>query len=209
MLNPVLHDLMPPRHPTIGDAGLSSLLTALMDRIECGMLACSADGELLHANLAARRELATAQLLHLDDDGIVRCQRGSSEAWVASLHNAALRHLSSMVQLREGAAHALVAVSPAAVGTQHVAIAVIGRRNLCSPLGLEMLASSYGLTFAESRVLRALIDSQTVREIADTHGVAVTTIRTQVLAIREKLGVRSIDALLLRAAEVPPITARH
>jgi DNA-binding CsgD family transcriptional regulator len=71
-----------------------------------------------------------------------------------------------------------------------------------------MLSASHGLTYAEQRVLRALVDNSTVREIAALHGVSVTTVRSQIQAVREKLGARSIDALLLQAAALPPVTAR-
>jgi DNA-binding CsgD family transcriptional regulator len=87
-------------------------------------------------------------------------------------------------------------------------LVMMGRRQVCSPLGLELLASHHGLTIAESRVLRALVDNRSPREIAALHGVAIATIRTQISAVRDKLGVRSIDALLLRAAEMPPLSVR-
>ena len=89
------------------------------------------------------------------------------------------------------------------------ALLMIGRRNVCSPLGLEMLALRHGLTLTERRVLRALIASQSARDIADAHGVAMSTIRSQIQSIRDKVGVRSIEELLLRAAQVPPVSSWH
>lgn len=84
-------------------------------------------------------------------------------------------------------------------------LVVLGKRQLCSDLGLEMLATSYGLTLAERRVLAALVREATPREIAAAHAVALSTVRTQISSIRSKLGTHSIDGLLLRAAEVPPV----
>ena len=46
---------------------------------------------------------------------------------------------------------------------------------------------------------------ETTRDIARTKGVELSTVRTQIASIRTKLGVRSVEALLLRAAEVPPV----
>ncbi|OYU72791.1 MAG: LuxR family transcriptional regulator, partial [Burkholderiales bacterium PBB5] len=66
----------------------------------------------------------------------------------------------------------------------------------------------HGLTYAAQRVLRALVNNSTVREIAASHGVSIATVRTQIQAVREKLGARSIDALLLQTAAMPPVTAR-
>ena len=45
-------------------------------------------------------------------------------------------------------------------------LVVLGRRQHCSELGLEMLAGSYGLTLAEPRVLSGLVRQATPREIA-------------------------------------------
>ena len=192
----------------IDDSRMNRLLAVLMDRIECGMLACGPRGELLHANLAARRELQGGRIMRLVD-GIVCCVCRSSDAWIGALHEAAMRHRSTLLELIEGSERITAAISPAAGESDAVAMVVLGRRQACSALGLQMLATSRGLTIAEQNVLRDLVASRTVREIAATHGVAVATVRSQIQAIRDKLGVRSIDALLLLAAELPPITARH
>ncbi|HEY9022647.1 MAG TPA: helix-turn-helix transcriptional regulator [Burkholderiaceae bacterium] len=186
------------------------LLAALMDRIECGVAACLADGELLHANLAARRELAETRTLRVEE-GRLQCEAAWREDWIAALRNAASRHRTSLVVLGTGEDRITVATMPLALDLDGppAIVVVMGRRSPCSTLGMEMLASSHGLTYAESRVLRALVDSRTPREIAATHGVAVATVRTQIQSVRDKLGVRSIDALLLRAAEMPPLSARQ
>lgn len=189
---------------------LSRFLSALMDRIECGVLACRPDGEVLHANLAAERELADGRTLKVVD-GFVQCSAPSKEAWVAALNNAGQRHRTSLVSLGTGLERLTIAAMPMhveGVGSPAVVI-LMGRRSVCSALGLEMLANSHGLTYAESRVFRELVGNRTPREIAASHGVAVATVRTQIQSVRDKLGVRSIDALLLRAAEMPPVFARQ
>jgi len=185
------------------------LLTALMDRLACGVLAVDADGLLLHANSAARRELAQAGPLHLDGRQVRACTV-MQDIWSTALHDAAVRQRTRLMALQDGAERLTVALLPVHVdgSDRPAAVAMLGRRNVCSPLGLEMLSASHGLTYAEQRVLRALVDNSTVREIAATHGVSVTTVRTQIQAVRDKLGARSIDALLLQAAALPPVTAR-
>jgi len=189
----------------------SRLLNALMDRLECGLLACGALGELFHANAAARRELDRGSLIRVEG-GRVRCVSAQHDAaWQARLTDSAVRSRSSLWSLEGEAQRLMMAFMPVNVdGVESpAAIVMMGRRSICSALGLEMLSSSHGLTLAEQRVLRALVGNSSAREIAATHGVAVATVRTQIQAVRDKLGVRSIDALLLRAAEVPPVTARY
>jgi len=97
-------------------------------------------------------------------------------------------------------------VGPAQADGQHVLV-MLGRRQPCSELGLEMLAASYGLTLAERRVLGALVREASPREIAAQNAVALSTIRTQIQSIRIKLGARNVEGLLLRAAEVPPVAS--
>ena len=103
----------------------------------------------------------------------------------------------------------MVSVLPlsAAVGQVAQVLVMLGRREPCSALGLELLASSYGLTLAETRVLAALTHKATPREIAAQNAVAMSTVRTQISSIRAKLDVRSIEGVLLRAAEVPPMAS--
>jgi DNA-binding NarL/FixJ family response regulator len=94
-------------------------------------------------------------------------------------------------------------------GGESLVLVMIGRRTLCTPLGLELLALQHRLTWAEQRVLRAIVGGSAVRDIAVDNGVAVSTIRTQVQSIRDKLGVGNIDALLLIAARIPPVPSCH
>lgn len=197
-------------HPSAIDPPvLTRLLSALMDRIACGVLACGPQGELFHANVAAKRELASAGPLRLADNQ-VRSTAALQDIWCTALHDAAVRQRTRLMSLHDGGERLMVALLPVHVDgiAGPAAVAMLGRRNICSPLGLEMLAASHGLTFAEQRVLRALVGNSSVREIAASHGVTVATVRTQIQAVRDKLGVRSIDALLLRAAALPPVTAR-
>jgi DNA-binding CsgD family transcriptional regulator len=185
----------------------SGLLTAVVDRLECGLMACGPEGELLHANVSARRELRGASSLRLAGDRVA-CQGPAEDSWRTALSAAALGQMSSLVDLGTIDRPWMVAVMPLRVspGGASGALVVMGRRSACSPLALEMLASRHGLTYAEGRVFQALIASRTAREIAEQHGVAIATVRTQIQSVRDKLGVRSIDALLLRAAQVPPVT---
>jgi DNA-binding CsgD family transcriptional regulator len=183
-----------------------SLLAALLDRLDCGLVAVDDACTLLHGNRAALRELSSGRALCLEE-GAVRVSHGAQLAWTSLVRDAAVRQRSRLLRLGDEDDHLTLVAMPvhAEPRDRPTALVMMGGRSLCSPLGLEMLASSHGLTFAERRVLRALIDSQSPKEVAAAHGVAMATVRSQIKSIRDKMGVRSIDALLLRAAEVPPV----
>jgi DNA-binding CsgD family transcriptional regulator len=211
-LMPTVHDL-PEGCPTfhgMDGATANRLAFALIDRIGSGIAAISADGQLFHANRSAREELARGPTLQVDGER-VRCLRAYDAEWRAALHDAAVRQRSRLLWLGSDDARLRVIAMPMHVEglATPAALVMFGRRSVCSPLGIEMLASRHGLTYAERRVFSALVENRSTSEIAAIHGVGMSTIRSQIMSIREKLQVRSIDALLLRAAEVPPVTALH
>ena len=109
----------------------------------------------------------------------------------------------SLVRLVAGDHRLHVSTLPLAGDTGPLVLVVLGRRRACSELELELLAGSYGLTHAERRVLAGLMQEERPSEIAVRHAVKLSTVRTQISSIRAKLGTRSIEGLLLRAAEVP------
>src|SRR5689334_7077387 len=74
----------------------TELLSALMDRIACGVLACRADGLLLHANSAARRELAQPGALQLEGSH-VRASAAQQDIWCTALYDAAVRQRTRLM----------------------------------------------------------------------------------------------------------------
>ncbi len=194
----------------IARSALDKLAAALMDQVECGLVTCRSDGVVIHANRAARRELDQGRVLSLIGN-VVHCKVDPQIDLVNALHDAALKQRSRLLLLGSGSDRLAAVAMPIhseGLGSP-AALLMIGRRSVCSPLGLEMLALRYGLTLTERRVLRALIASQTARDIADAHGVAMSTVRSQIQSIRDKVGVHSIEELLLRAAQVPPVSSWH
>jgi DNA-binding CsgD family transcriptional regulator len=188
----------------------SRLAVALTNQIECGLVACSGDGALLYVNRAARRELDTAAVLCVVNNTL-RCPGAGNAEFRAALQDAANRRRTRLLPLGDNGHRLMVVVAPVTSEDQfdQTVLVMIGRRVPCSPLGLEMLARRHGLTLTETRVLNALLASATARDIAQAHGVGMSTVRTQIQSIRNKFGVRSIDALLLHAFEVPPVTSWH
>ena len=185
------------------------LTQLVIDNIDSALLVCDAHGRMLHANRAAQRELEAADVLKAED-GLVRCV-GASQAELSATILAAATHFRRRL-LRLGRSQPLmVVVTPLGSPSDGPApvLLMIGRRTLCTPLGLELLAMQHHLTWAEQRVLRALVGGHAARTIATEHKVAVSTVRTQIQSIRNKVGVCNIDALLLTAARIPLVPSCH
>lgn len=204
--------LPPPRAARTGlfAAGPSlrdSLRSMLVDQIDCGLIVCDAHAGLHCVNRAAEAELASEQLLRRRGESL-RAAGPSSAALDAALRVAALKGRRQLLLLEHEGDRLMVTLIPLAFDDDDcgpLVLLVLGRRGPCSALGLEMLATAYRLTLAERRVLAALMADTAPRDIAAANGVALSTVRTQIAAIRTKFGVRNIEALLIRAAEVPPV----
>jgi DNA-binding CsgD family transcriptional regulator len=197
-----------PRPGTLAQLPMNQLPLALFDEIECGLIVCDARGTIRFANQAARQELAAGRVLQQLEGRLRRAAAAAGEL-DAALRAASSRGRRSLVRLGQHDDRLMVSVLPLDLPEAepgHVLV-MLGRRQPCSELGLEMLAGSYGLTLAERRVLAALMREATPREIARDNAVKLSTVRTQISSIRIKLGTRRIEGLLLRAAEMPPLAS--
>ncbi len=183
---------------------------ALFDEIEFGLVVCNVKRHILFANHAAKQEFADSKLLRRLGDEL-HVGHGVEADLNAALLHATQRGHRSLVRLSLGHDSLMVSALPletSSLGTDQArSLLIFGRRQPCSDLGLEMLANSYGLTYSERRVLAALVRDASPQEIATQNKVAMSTVRTQIASIRAKLGVRNIESLLLRAAQVPPVAS--
>ena len=180
------------------------LRTALLDEIALGLIVCDGHGQLQFVNPAADQELASGCVLSRLGHSL-RCTGTNSSALDGALRKAATKGVRQLLTLANGGDSLMVAVVPLAMdsGPEPLLMLVLGRRGACSVLGLEMLSGVYGLTLAERRVLCGLVADISPRDIAASGGVSLSTVRTQVASIRTKFGVRNIEGVLIRVAEVP------
>lgn len=98
---------------------------------------------------------------------------------------------------------AVVPLQPAAGVPQ--ALIVFGRRQMADTLAVGYFARLNGLTPTEESVLLALCRGAKPTEIAVAQGVAISTVRTHVNAIRLKTGAGSIREVTQQVAMLPPL----
>jgi len=72
-------------------------------------------------------------------------------------------------------------------------------------LSTHAFARHHALTAGETRVLEALCSGHSAPAIARRHGVAVTTVRTQLTSLRAKTGAKTVNDLLRTVARLPPM----
>jgi DNA-binding CsgD family transcriptional regulator len=186
--------------------GLSRWLSAALDEIDYGIVLIGADGLARHVNQVARCELdAQHPLVLLHDELRARCG-GDAQALRAALHDAQQRGLRKLLTLGDGAQQVSVSVVP--LGTPGMALVILGKRQMSAELAVQGFARVHRLTAGEARVLCALCAGAPPAEIAAEHGVALSTVRTQIGSIRQKTGAQSIRALLAQVARLPPLMGR-
>ncbi len=208
-MNPQLQPLAQPSESTGRTAlAIGPLLAAALDEVDYGMLLVDADARALHLNHRADRMLAEDETLALRDGRVVAREARDAAALSRAVHDAAERGLRRLITLGRGDERRSAAVVPVQPG---VAALMFGRSRLCEDLSMQGFARAHALSDAEARVLAALGRGVAPAGIANAHGVALTTIRTQIGAIRGKTGAASIRELLRMVAALPPIVGalRH
>lgn len=189
-------------------AAIGALLAAALDEVDVGLALADPEAHALHLNHRAQQCLADGSVLTLRDGRIGAPDPQDAATLARALRDAAERGLRRLVHLGRGDARCSVAVVPVQPG---VAALMLGRSHLCEDLSLQGFARAHALSDAEARVLAALGRGEAPAQIARRHGVALSTVRTQIGAIRGKTGAASIRELLRMVAALPPIVGalRH
>jgi DNA-binding CsgD family transcriptional regulator len=188
--------------------GLGWGLVALMEEWAHGVLVVGPQGRLLHANQAARHELARRLVLSLEGGELRAC----TPEGTAKLHDAVPKALAgkrSLVSLPALQGQALsIAVLPfkSEAAEAGFAALVFARVSVCDSLMLCFFARSHGLTAAEEQVLGVLCQGHSAPEVARQLRVAVSTVRSHVRSLCAKTGAGSVRELVTRVATLPPVT---
>jgi DNA-binding CsgD family transcriptional regulator len=193
----------------IGSSQLADLLAASMNEIDCGMLVCDELGRVFALNYVARQELAQAGPLQSVNGCLQAESPADKRALAEALREAATADRRKLLSLgKKSATRLFISVMPMpAASREPLALVMLGRRQACPQLALELLASQFELTMSERRVLNSLLAGLPPSAVARSHGVATSTVRSHIAAIRAKIGVRSIEELFRVVARLPPITS--
>jgi DNA-binding CsgD family transcriptional regulator len=181
---------------------MGRLLARTLDELDYGILLLDAAGTVLHSNQRARRRLEQTQVLQLLGPQLRACDPRDVAPLYDALHAAATRGLRKLLRLGDQVTRLVAALVPVEPG---VAALMLARDHVCEDLSVECFARNFGLTAAETRVLSALAAGCRPAAIAREQGVKLSTVRTQIGAIREKTGAESITALVRMVAALPPM----
>ncbi|HZY20650.1 MAG TPA: LuxR C-terminal-related transcriptional regulator [Ramlibacter sp.] len=183
-------------------------LDLVLDEMAYGVAVAGQHGELLHANQAARHELAGRRALSLSQGRL----QAQSPADTRILHEALVKACSgrrSLIGLAAGQGSRLtLAVVPVgrAPGVQPVHAALLfARASVCESLMLCFFARSHALTSAEENVLGILCQGYSAPQAARRLNVAVSTVRSHVRSLCAKTRSSGVRELVSRVAMLPPV----
>lgn len=203
----------PAAAPRLSAGGLAALLepliAPLLDELGHGVIVLHQGARVLHLNHAAQEEIRSGHGVAIVE-GTLCARRASDGKTLGDALAAAQRGLRKLVTLGPESERVAIALIPLGVGgadASGLTVAVFGRRRLCEPISVQCFARTCGLTPAESTVLELLSEGLTPNDIAQLNEVCLTTVRSQVLAVRLKVGVSSIRRLLQLVAMLPPMVS--
>lgn len=189
----------------------SQWLAVMLDQVDHPMVLLADDQTVLHANRAAELELNPTEGEHplkwqggrltaaLTDDA------GELAEAMLSARTRGIRKLLTLGKKDNRISVAVMSLPGLSGDANGAVLLVLGRRHVCGDLSVFWFARSHGLTQAESTVLQSLCKGLGPTEIAAEHAVAISTVRTQLAAIRSKTGVSSLRGLVNEVACLPPL----
>lgn len=197
-----------------GMNGAGSGLALVMDELAYGVLVTSLDNQVLHANQAARHELARRRVLGVRDKLLYGCSPEDGKALQEAVTKVG-QGKRSMVTLSTPDGFSLtMAVLPLKVdettGVVRAAF-MFSRASVCESLMLCFFARSHSLTATEEHVLGILCQGYSAPEVAAQLKVAVSTVRSHVRSLCAKTRSSGVRELVNRVAVLPPVapSLRH
>lgn len=193
------------------ESALLGLMRRVLDELDYGVVIVDAQGDVSFINRTARSEHGSAGLSSLAvGDRLLACTPLETAELLRAVRDAATLSRRSLVRLGTGLRHCIAVVplgSDMAVidPSEGQALLLFGRRQVCAPISIAFFARTFGLTPTETQVLEALCQGEPPARIAARNGVAVSTVRTQLTAIRAKTQTGSLRELVRQVSTLPPI----
>jgi DNA-binding CsgD family transcriptional regulator len=190
-----------------GTNGAGAGLAHVMDELAYGVLVTSLDHQMLHANQAARHELARRRVLGVHNKLLYGCSPDDGIALQEALTKVS-QGKRSLVSLTapDGFVLTMAVLPLKADGASGVRAAfMFSRASVCESLMRCFFARSHGLTATEEHVLGILCQGYSAPQVAAQLKVAVSTVRSHVRSLCSKTRSSGVRELVNRVAVLPPV----
>lgn len=191
----------------------STLLRCIIEHVDYGLALVSIGSRRLHlANSAALSAMGAdsnySSGLAVVEGKLSALTPAGERALERSLTLARTGVRDLLTANKEGGRTTVAVVPLAGPEEDGQALLIFSKSRLCDATTLALFARSCDLTAAESNVLAAVCEGKRPHEVASQHGVQVSTVRSQLLSIRQKTRSGSIRELVQTVSLLPPM-ARH
>ncbi len=193
---------------------LQNLLRAALNQVDYGLAVVNTDNrQLLFANSIAQAALqpdsAQQSGLCVKAGQLFSRRAADAEALNLALQRTKVgqRGLLQLPLRGDALGHSTdnaVAVMPLA--SPGFALLAFAKQQLCDTTTVTLFARDKGLTSAEGQVLAQVCKGLRPQEIATRQGVQVSTVRTQLRAIRQKTASVSVRELIEKVSVLPPVS---
>ncbi len=183
------------------------MLLRVLDESDHGSIVVDCSARVLHANQVARREMDRREVIAQFDGVLVAHEDGATERMHGAVEMAQRGHRSLMMLKREARDLSVVflPLSHPMESDDPLVLVQLSRQPPSDNLAITLFARHCELSPTEESVMVALCKGLEIPDIALTHRVAESTIRSQIKSIREKTGSHSIRQLLQRLNSLPPV----
>jgi DNA-binding NarL/FixJ family response regulator len=183
-------------------------LQTALHAIALDVMVVDVEGRLLYANRSAQAELAAGTAFRLRGTRICCATESQQEALARALQGVLIGR-RSMIELGSGLhgrMHAVIPMQPEEPGQPAQALLLSGVRDPFGPVTLTLFAKVAGLTASERDVLISLCRGLAANDIAAQREVCISTVRTQIVSIREKVGARTVTQMIRKISALPPMS---
>jgi len=186
-----------------------SLADGVIDGLDCGVLIVDQNGRILFLNRLAKAILDRADGL-ASRAGTLRVKSGGDRRLVWAMAIAASRRdagFDAFEVARSDGASYRIAVSPWSFLGSSCALITIDDPKADQSPAADLAARLYGLTSAETAVLKALLKGLSPEEAAEQRAVSLATVRTQVQHLLRKTDTRRISEMLVLVARLARVAS--
>lgn len=189
------------------DMASSAHILRVLDEIDYGMMVLNAQGHILQVNHLGRHELASGRTIVSHGNSLMGCTADFTQQIQHALESACRgqRRLLMLTQAERELPMVFIPLTHPLEADEPTVLVMLARQRTSDNLAVGMYARAKSLSRSEELVLMGLCRGLSIPEIADEHGVAQSTVRSQIKALRLKAGVSSIRSLLELVNSLPPV----
>lgn len=178
------------------------------------LLGLSANGQLLYANRCGEATLREGHWLAVQQGSLRAVDVGKDNEFQNAIRETLLHKQPRHVNLggNNGSPHCCLTVMPAPLWNQlslvdqsiALLVVVVSRTDRRVATGRQLM-DLFGLTPAESRLLRALAQGEDLEQYANAEGLKKTTVRSQLQAVMMKTSVSKQKDLVKLVLSIPAV----